>query len=497
MLSVPSEYLQLLAGRKGIYINGEWHARGGDAEFTHVSPLNGQPQARVPMAGPADIDAAVKSARAAFPAWRKMNPAHRAQLLHKLADLFAERVADFTLITALECGYPVSLSEQLYRVGAIDWMRYYAGYCDKLDGTVYPNYPTGGLAFTTPEPYGVVGCILTWNQPLTSAAMKVIPALAAGNTVVIKTPELAPFAMMLFGELCEQVGFPPGVVNILSGGPAAGAALVAHRGIDKLSFTGGIQTARKIIASTAETLTPTVLELGGKGANVIFADANLDAALPQSAFMGACALSGQGCLLPTRMIVQDTIYDRVVEHVGQIIGSIPVGNPLLPANMMGSVITEGACNRIMGVIDRAKNEKAGRVIAGGERLGGELADGWFVQPTVFADVEHDSFLSQQEVFGPVLSILKFSNEQQAVQMANGTEYGLSAFVWTNDVTRAVRLAGELEAGNVYINGFNGIGPTLPFGGIKQSGHGKEGGREGIYEFIREKSIFIGSGETLA
>ena len=497
MISIPSENLKLLTDRKGLYINGEWRARGGDVEFTHVSPITGQAQASVPMASAAEVDEAVRAARTAFPAWRKMNPARRARLLHKLADLFEQHIPQFTLITALEGGYPVSINENAYRGGTLDWMRYYAGYCDKLDGTVYPNYPTGGLAFTTPEPYGVIGCILTWNQPLMSSAMKVIPALAAGNTVVIKTPELSPFTMMLLGELFEQAGFPAGVVNILSGGPAAGAALVAHGGIDKISFTGGIQTARKIVASTADTLTPTVLELGGKGANLIFGDANLEAALPQSAVMGAVVLSGQGCLLPTRMIVQDTIYDRVVEHIGQIISSMPVGNPLAPTNMMGSVITEGACNRIMGIIERAKQEKVGRLVAGGERIGGECANGWFIKPTVFADVEHDSFLSQQEVFGPVLSILKFSNEQQAVQMANDTEYGLSAFVWTNDVTRAIRLSGDLEAGNVYINGFNGIGPTLPFGGIKQSGHGKEGGREGIYEFIREKSIFIGSGETLA
>jgi aldehyde dehydrogenase (NAD+) len=497
MIAVPQEHLELLTRRKGLYINGEWHARGSEADFNHVSPLNGQPQAAVPMAGAAEVDAAVRAARAAYPAWRRMSPARRAQLLHRLADLFEQHIPQFVLITALECGFPISINEQLYRVGALDWMRYYAGYCDKLDGTVYPNYPTGGLAYTSPEPYGVVGCILTWNQPLASSTMKVIPALAAGNTVVVKTPEFAPFAMMLFGELCEQAGIPPGVVNILSGGPAAGAALVAHRGIDKLSFTGGIPTARKIVASTAENLVPTVLELGGKGANLIFEDADLDAALPESSFMGACALSGQGCLLPTRMIVQDTIYDRVVEHVQQIIGAIPVGNPLEPTNMVGSVINETACNRIMGIIDRARSENAGRLVVGGERLGGELANGWFIQPTVFADVAHESFLSQQEIFGPVLSILKFSTEEQGIQMANGTEYGLSAFVWTRDITRAVRLASELEAGNVYINGFNGIGPTLPFGGIKQSGHGKEGGREGIYEFIREKSVFIGSRETLA
>lgn len=497
MIAIPSEALNLLTNRQGLLINGEWIARGSEPEFTHVSPITGQPQVAVPMAGAADVDRAIKAARGALPAWRKMNPSRRAELLHKLGDLFAERIPDFNLITALECGHAVMGSDMGYRVGALDWIRYYAGYCDKLNGTVYPNYPVGGFAFTSPEPYGVIGCILTWNQPLISATMKVIPALAAGNTVVVKTPELAPFAMMLLGELFEQAGFPAGVVNILSGGTTAGAALVAHPGIDKLSFTGGIQTARKIITSTADTLTPTVLELGGKGANLIFADANLEAALPQSAIMGAAALSGQGCLLPTRMIVQDTIYDGVVEHIRQIIGAIHVGNPLTPTTMMGSVITEGACTRIMGVIERAKRENAGRLVAGGERCDGELANGWFIKPTVFADVDNNNFLAQEEVFGPVLSILKFSNEQEAIQMANDTQFGLSAFLWTADITRAMRMSGELEAGNVYINGFNGIGPTLPFGGIKQSGHGKEGGREGIYEFIREKSIFIGSGEVLS
>jgi acyl-CoA reductase-like NAD-dependent aldehyde dehydrogenase len=320
---------------------------------------------------------------------------------------------------------------------------------------------------------------------------KVSPALAAGNTVVAKPPEISPFGALLFAELALEAGLPPGVLNVVPGGAVAGDALVRHPGVDKVSFTGGTETARAVMAAAAETLTPLALELGGKSANVIFADADLDLAVSSAAFLGAGLLSGQGCALPTRLYVHDDVYDEVVARLVAQVEATRVGDPLDPRVMVGPVVTEAACTRILGVIERAVQERAGSLLTGGNRLGGDLADGYFIAPTVFGDVDHASDLARDEVFGPVLSVLRFHDEDEIVQKVNDSRYGLAAYLHTRDIGRAHRLAARFEVGSVTINAFPPGSPTAPFGGYKQSGFGREGGRPGIDEFLRVKNVFVG------
>jgi acyl-CoA reductase-like NAD-dependent aldehyde dehydrogenase len=320
---------------------------------------------------------------------------------------------------------------------------------------------------------------------------KAIPALAAGNTVVAKPPELAPFGAMMFAELAFEAGLPPGVLNVVTGGAAAGDALCRHPGVDKISFTGGAATARSVMRAAAESLTPMALELGGKSANIVFPDADLDLAASVAAMLGAVLLSGQGCALPTRLFAHDDVYDEVVDRVVAQVEAAAVGDALDPAVIMGPVVSAAACDRILGVIDEATATSAGRLATGGRRLDGDLADGYFVAPTVFADVDPSSSLAQREVFGPVLSILRFSGEDEVVDLANGTPYGLAAYLYTADMGRAHRVAKRLESGSVTINAFPSMSPTAPFGGVKQSGFGREGGRAGIDEFLRTKNIVVG------
>jgi aldehyde dehydrogenase (NAD+) len=321
-------------------------------------------------------------------------------------------------------------------------------------------------------------------------AMKVVPALAAGNVVVLKPPSLTPFAALLFGELALEAGLPPGALNITPGDADAGEALVAHPDVAKISFTGGGAVARRVMETAARGLKPVALELGGKSANLVFADADLDAAAQMAAIHGVAVLSGQGCVLPTRAYVQDGVYDAFVERVLRIVGSLKVGDPLAPDTFMGPVISSAAAERILGVIERAKAERAGALLTGGTRLGGALAEGAFIAPTVFGDVAHDSHLAREEIFGPVLSITRFRDEAEAIAMANDSRYGLGAYVHTKDVARAHRCADALQAGLVSINAGPAMAPNMPFGGMKQSGFGREGGRAGLDEFLQIKTVHV-------
>jgi len=483
-----AELVEGLAER-GMVIGGDRSSAGGAGAYEHHNPTTGAVQATVPLAGADDVDAAVQAARAALPGWRDMPLPERMAALHRLADLLTARRAEAGAINALDNGTPISAMDS--GGYAALFVRYYAGWVDKLEGEVVPVHGGDGFDYVVPEPYGVVGAIVPWNGPLMGMGQKCGPALAAGNTVVAKPPEIAPFGAIAFAELALEAGLPPGVVNVVPGGAVAGEALVRHPGVDKVSFTGGTATARLVMAAAAETLTPLALELGGKSANVIFPDADLDAAVQASAFLGCTLLSGQGCALPTRLYVHDDVYDEVVERLVAQVEAVTVGDPLDRRTLMGPVVTEAACERILGVVTRAGAEGAGTLLTGGARLGGDLARGYFVAPTVFGDVDHGSDLARAEIFGPVLSVLRFADEDEVVAQVNDSEYGLGAYLHTRDVSRALRLAKAFEVGSVTVNGFPGGSPGAPFGGYKQSGFGREGGRAGLEEMVRRKNVYIG------
>ncbi len=474
--------------RPGLLIGDEWRTAASGGELEHVNPSTGKRQATFPLAGPAEIDDAVGAARAALRAWRRTAPVARRAVLNRVGELIREHADELAVINALEVGTPAALSRMRYTAG-ITAFEYHAGWIDRLTGDTIPMSPGQALDFTLLEPVGVVAAILTWNHPLANIQMVVAPALAAGCSVVIKPPEAAPFACLRFGKLCEEAGLPPGVVNVVPGGPEAGDALVRHPGVDKISFVGGGAIGARIQAAAAESLTPLVLELGGKSAALVFPDADLDIATRFA--VGVTGNSGQGCTIPSRLLVHDDVYDDVIARLVPALAAVKVGDPFDDDTLMGPVISEAACTRILDIVDRARRSGAGTLLAGGERLGGSLADGWFLPPTVFGDVDPASELAQDEIFGPVLAVTRFRDDDEAVALANGTRYGLAAYVITRDIDRALRVASDLDAGNIGINGAGApAGWSAPSGGVKDSGYGKVGGREGIMEYVRTKNVLI-------
>jgi aldehyde dehydrogenase (NAD+) len=474
--------------RPGLLIGDEWRTTGSGGELEHVNPSTGKRQAMFPIAGPTEIDDAVGAARAALASWRRTAPVARRAVLNRIGELIREHADDLATINALEVGTPAALSRLRYTAG-ITAFEYHAGWVDRLTGDTIPMTPGQAFDFTVLEPVGVVAAILTWNHPLANIQMVVAPALAAGCSVVIKPPEAAPFACLRFGQLCEEAGLPPGVVNVVPGGPDAGDALVRHPGVDKISFVGGGAIGARIQAAAAESLTPLVLELGGKSAAIVFPDANLDTTVRFA--VGVTGNSGQGCTIPSRLLVHDDVYDQVVDRLLPALAAVKVGDPFEEDTLMGPVISESACMRILEMVERARDTGAGTLLCGGERLGGSLADGWFLPPTVFGEVDPESELAQEEVFGPVLAVTRFTEEDEAIALANGTRYGLAAYLITQDIDRALRVASELDAGNIGINGAGApAGWSAPSGGVKDSGYGKVGGREGIMEYIRTKNVLV-------
>jgi aldehyde dehydrogenase (NAD+) len=460
---------------------------GSGGTFDHVDPSTGQIDATIPLAGPAEVDRAVRVAHDAYLGWRDTRPAERRRLLMRLADLIESNAAEFSRRATLDNGTPVNTAPALV-MGATEWTRYYAGWADKVAGRVATSYgPDGEFSYTLAQPYGVIAVIITWNGPLSSLTMKLPAALAAGNTVVVKPSELTPFAAELFMDVVEEAGFPAGVVNILPGNADAGAALVEHPLVQKVSFTGGPATARAILTACAQYMKPAVMELGGKSANLIFDDADVEAAATWGAMRVLGTMAGQGCGFPTRMLVQDTVYDEVIDRVATVVKGIRVGDPFDTDTDVGPVVNAAAVERILGMIERAKHSGA-RLVAGGGRVGGALAGGYYIEPTVFADVDPKSEIAQVEVFGPVLAIMPFGTEEQAIEIANCTEYALSSYIQTSDVRRAHRVAERLTAGATMINGAPNLVVNRPFGGFGLSGFGKEGGPDGLAEFQRVKTI---------
>lgn len=473
-----------------LHFGGSRLDSGSGGVFAHVNPHTGEVQAEIPMAGPTEMNDAVEAAAAAFAHWRRVRPSERRDLLMRLAERISHHADRFARLISLENGTPIAISSQHPGI-AREWFAYYAGWADKLTGEVSASFAHGrDFSYTLAEPFGVIGAMIPWNGPLHSIGMKAAPILATGNTLVLKPSEWAPFSAELFAQCVSEAGFPEGVCNIVPGGVDAGRALVAHPLVEKVTFTGGAPAARAILASCAQDLKPAVLELGGKSANLVFPDADLDAAANHAALWSVGLFSGQGCVFPTRLFVHEDIYDDMVERVRTVAEAIPMGDPLDETMVRGPVINHQSADRILSTITRAADEGAGRIVTGGARADGELAKGAYVQSTVLADVDPDSDLAQNEIFGPVLAISRFRDEEEAIRLANATRYGLGAYLHTNDLRRAHRVAGELRAGGVFINGALPVEPDTPFGGLGLSGYGREGGRAGAEEFIRPKTVAI-------
>ena len=453
----------------------------------HVNPATGKVQARVQIGGAAEIDQALAAAVEGQRAWAEFGPARRRDCLFRLADLVERDVDWFNRVAALEVGTPLAVGGPAL---ALSWLRYYAGWADKVEGSVTEPIGAKGLAYSIHEPIGIIGVIIPWNSPLIAISMTACLALAGGNAVVLKPPTQTPFAALRFGELALEAGLPTGALNVVPGDAEAGEALIRDPRCGKISFTGGEQVARSVMRGAAEALKPVALELGGKSANIVFDDADIDAAAQMAAMCSLVVATGQGCVLPTRTYVHDRIFDAFVTKVAAHARAFPQGDPLDEATLVGPVVTEAAAQRIMGVIDRARSKSGGTLVAGGRRGAGVLVNGAFVEPTVFADVAHDSHLAREEVFGPVLAILRFRDDAEVLEKANDSRFGLGAYIHTNDLKRAHRLAGSLKAGAVAVNGMLPMAPNLPFGGFKESGFGREGGKPGLDEFMQIKQVMI-------
>lgn len=461
-------------------------------EFDQVDPSTGEILAPITLAGADEIDSAVQAANDAHAAWRDLPPARRRDLILALADVLDDHHEELSVLRSLELGAPKKKGKGLNM--AVEYIRYFAGWVDKLEGSTIPLGPTV-LDYTTPEPFGTVAALTPWNGGVVSAAMKVIPALVAGNCVVLKPSELATLAPLRFGELALEAGIPPGVLNVVPGGVSAGEALVAHPGVHKISFTGGTTTARLVLAGAAANLTPVILELGGKSANIVFDDADIDAAVMTTVFTALAGMSGQGCVLPTRLLVHDSAYDEVERRIVAAASSLVVGRPFDEGVQAGPVISETSLDRVLSMIEEARDRGDGALLTGGHRLQDDLAEGFFVAPTVFGGVDNTSPIAQDEVFGPVLSLVRFHDEDEAVRLANDSAYGLGGLVFTRDIGRAHRVARRLDVGSVGINAFAPMPPSAPFGGVKQSGHGREGGLVGVKEFLQDKNVYVDLGPS--
>lgn len=453
-----------------------------------VNPYDGRAWGTIPIATVQDVDRAVCAARAAFPAWRATPGVERARLLHRLADaveVHADRLAAWE---TADNGKVIRETRPQMSFVARN-LRFFAGYADKLYGKTIPLDNPAVFDYTVRLPHGVCALITAWNSPLALLANKLPPALASGNTVVVKPSEHASITTAELARLALEVGFPPGVINVITGDGSVGDALTRHPGVDMISLTGGGVVGRRIAANAAEKLVPVSLELGGKSANVIFADADVERAV-QGAVAGIFGAAGQTCVAGSRLLVQREIHDEVAREVAARASRVRLGDPSDPATEMGPVANRPQFERILSVVERATGAGA-KVLAGGGRANGDGLDaGFYIQPTVFADVDPDSTLAQEEIFGPVLSLIPFTDEADAVRIANGTVYGLAAGVWTSDISRAFRVTGQLEAGVVWVNTYRASAAQAPFGGTKQSGYGRERGEEALDDYTYVKNVMI-------
>jgi aldehyde dehydrogenase (NAD+) len=474
--------------------DGKWIDAADGRWLESYDPYTGKPWARVPQGGPQDIDRAVESARRAFhdPTWRDMTPTARGALLRKLGDLVARDADNLAAIETRDNGKLISEMRGQLRYMP-QWYYYFGGLADKVEGRVIPIDKADCFNFTREEPLGVVAAITPWNSPLLLATWKLAPALAAGNTVVWKPSEHSTVSALVFGRLFEEAGFPPGVVNIVSGlGSEVGEKLVTHPDVAKVAFTGGDQTGQHVYEMAARGIKPVTLELGGKSANIVCADADLDNAV-KGVVSGIFAATGQTCIAGSRALVHRDVHDAFVEKLTAFARTARMGDPALPQTQIGPVTTRAQMAKILDYIDVARAGGARCLLGGAAATRPECGEGWFVEPTIFSEVRPDMRIAQEEVFGPVLCVIPFGDDEEAVRIANDTRYGLAAGLWTRDMGRALNLSRRLEAGTVWVNTYRATSFMSPFGGYKRSGIGRESGLSAMREYLQEKSVWISTG----
>ncbi len=481
----------------GMFIDGDWCDAAGGARFASANPYTGADWAEIPQGGAADVDRAVQAAHRAFEEgdWPRWTATQRGAALIRLAALITDHAEALAKIEVRDNGKLWAEMSNQCRYMA-NWYSYYGGLADKVEGSVPPIDKPGVVNMVTYEPLGVCALITPWNSPLLLLAWKLAPALAAGNTVVIKPSEYTSASTLELMSLVAQAGIPRGVVNVVTGfGAEVGMPLVAHPLVRKVAFTGGEAAGRAINEAAARDFKKVTLELGGKSPNIVFDDADLDAAVP-GAVSGIFAASGQTCIAGSRLLLQDGIYDAFVERLVEMAQAAKLGDPMDPETNISPVATKAQHEKILSYIDIAKAEGA-KCILGGRAAQPEGSGGYFVEPTIFTGVRNDMRIAQEEVFGPVLSILRFADEEEAVQIGNDTAYGLAAGVWTNDLTRALRMSRRLKAGTVWVNTYRSTSYTTPFGGMKRSGLGRENGAEAIREYLQPKSVWLAEPQVVA
>jgi len=479
----------MMLGRKQLLIGGEWRDAVSGAVMPVVNPATEEVIAEVAAGDSADLDAAVAAARAALSGpWGKMSARERGRLIWKLGERLMEQADEISRLETLHNGKPITESRHVEIPMAADCLQYYAGWADKIQGDTIP-VKGNALVYTQREPLGVVAAIVPWNFPLLIAMWKVAPALATGNTVILKPASQTPLTALAIGQLAIDCGFPPGVLNVMTGsGSTLGQAIVSHPGIDKIAFTGDTSTGRGIMRSAADTLKHITLELGGKSPNIVFADADLDAAV-RGATVGIFYGKGEVCAAGSRLLVDKSIKDQFISKVAERTKKMVAGDPLDPKTRLGAISSKGQLERVLNYVNIAKTEGAS-LVAGGSRTDIGTGKGYFMQPTVFADVTPSMTIAREEIFGPVLAAIDFVDVDEAIARANDSVYGLAAGVWTRDIKKAHYVASRLKAGTVWVNTYNVYDTAVPFGGYKQSGFGRDMSRYALDYYTQVKSVWV-------
>jgi aldehyde dehydrogenase (NAD+) len=473
------------------YVDGSWTPAVSGGQFESDNPYTGQPWALVPRCTAEDVDRAVRAAHAAFTSgpWRAMTASRRGALLRKLGDLVTEDLDRLCEIEVRDNGK--LLAEIRGQVGySAQWYHYYGGLADKIEGAVLPLDKPDTFNFTRYEPLGVVAAIVPWNSPLFLAAWKIAPALAAGNTVVLKPSEYTSASALELMKLVDKAGFPPGVLNVVTGfGAEAGMPLVEHPLVAKVAFTGSDATGQRIYEAAARGLKRVTMELGGKSPNIVFDDADVENAI-KGVVSGIFAATGQTCIAGSRLLVQRSLHDQFVDRLVKFAGAARMGNPMSLETQVGPITNKPQLQKILDYIDIARTERATLVLGGSRAERPECGSGWFVEPTIFTGVANSMRIAQEEVFGPVLSIIPFEDDEEAIAIGNDVVYGLAAGVWTRDIRRALLMAERLQAGTVWVNTYRAVSYMSPFGGYKRSGIGRENGQDMIREYLQTKSVWI-------